>query len=75
MSERRYGFIIYRNPEDYPGRHVARRFSVEYNPPRADAGRPLATGTLRVCRASIPTGLARIPRDATDPPAILETWI
>ncbi len=75
VSEQRFGFIIYDSAEDYPGRHVCRRFSLAYNPPVPDAGEPMQIGTLKVCRAAVPVGLTCIGRDLEDTPAVVETWV
>ncbi len=73
MEDYPYTFVIYDRPEDYPRRHVCRRFSILTNPPEA-ADKPAAIGTLKECRAAIPAGLDKIERDPADILAVVETW-
>ena len=65
-------WTIYRDPDDYPGQYVARRWEARET--------PVATGDLHLAdsleaiRALIPPGLARLPRYDGDDPCIVETW-
>lgn len=69
------GFTIYRNPSDYPGKFVTRKWqnvngwNLSIDPPVA------IEDTLEKARSWVPQELARIPRHPSDDPAIVETWI
>ena len=62
-------FAIYENPDDFPGKFVARLYdttkATEYCTVR---------DTLEEARASIPPGLSRIGRSCFDPRELVETW-
>lgn len=67
-------YVIYENPEDYPGKYVARLHVVE-------AGESYATNlvavrnTLKDIRMCIPATCQLFARDEKDDPCIVETWI
>jgi hypothetical protein len=71
-----YGYTVYRNPRDYPGRFVVRRWRVR-------AGGALETErttwavehTLEAARATIPPNLYRMERHPDDDPVIVEVWL
>lgn len=70
-------FVIYRNPLDFPGEYVVRRFEIEagrvipreclYHGTSLAAARMVASGPggWRIC----------FMRDEKDDPTILETWL
>lgn len=67
-------WTVYDSPADLPGMFVARRFDIA-------AGEAVATDvyvfapTLAWVRDLIPQGLHCMPRDESDEPQIVETWI
>ncbi len=66
-------WTIYDHPLDFPDGYVVRPHSSKH-------ARPLnlvfAHAQLAVVRAALQhLGLTCLPRDASDPPAVLETWI
>lgn len=65
---------VYRHPDDYPSFYVVRRMFIL--PGRVE---PAAIGclywTLGEARHDLPDGLVRLPPDATDAPALVETWV
>lgn len=68
-------YAIYKNPSDYPGRFVLRKWIVlkgETNP--AAGAFPVCVGTLEECRAALPAGLHRIVPKGGDP-VIVEEWV
>lgn len=68
-------WVIYDNPLDFPGQHVARRHVVRVDGfPEATDDHHVAD-TLDAIRALLPEGLTRIPRFADDEPQIVETWL
>ncbi len=67
-----YLYTIYRNPSDYPGKFVVRRFWLETPDPE-----PLAVvDTLEEAREAVPPEADHnIGREPGDEPQIVETWI
>ena len=64
-------WVIYDRPDDYPNQYVARKF--HGNMPTKEF---YGDRDLEVLRAMLArSGLIRFPRDATDDPKILETWM
>lgn len=65
----RESWAVYRNPSDYPGKWVARRFK---------NGKPtktvLVAASLEQVRAMLPARLVCVGRFEEDPPQLLETW-
>lgn len=70
-------FTIYANPDDFPGKHVVRIWSIWKGETIA---RPnlephwIAT-SLEGARASLPKGLVCLSRNDEDDPCIVESWI
>ena len=70
-------YTVYKNPKDYPGMFVVRRFTIgpgrkEYTP---DPHPIIVTALLNVARVFVPDDCVRIPRNAIDDPCILECWV
>jgi hypothetical protein len=64
-------WAVYENPTDYPGKWVARLFV---------DGKPtdkmhVAEDHNTLIRIMAMAGLVRLPRDASDDPVIVETWV
>jgi hypothetical protein len=68
-------YTIYHDPTDYPGRYVVRRFVVAAGHPIPDLTPIIVTTSRLEARNAIPRGLTCFPRDPTDEPAIVETWL
>lgn len=76
---RRFGYTIYRNPSDFPGKLVVRGWDIE-DGKTAMAPDAIAVDdtevALQTLRASLDEqGLVCIGRHVMDDPVILETWI
>lgn len=67
-------FTVYRDPLDYPGKFVVRRFAI--GPGVVRSLRPLfAIGdSLEAVRRQLPEGLTCLARCEQDDPVIVETW-
>lgn len=68
-------FVVYFDPDDYPGKHVVRQWHVwpEHLQPHQD---PLiVTDDLESARAALPGGLVIVPRTPGDEKQIVETWV
>lgn len=69
-------WVIYKNPSDFPGLFVVRRWESFYG-----IGNPIAdpvcrtAETLEAARNLIPDGLVLVARSPEDDPAVLETWL
>lgn len=63
-------WTVYDNPADFPGKVVARKFVLDK--PTSDM---IVGESLEEVRSKIPGDKVRIPRDPSDPPAVVETWI
>lgn len=63
-------WTVYRNPTDYPGLYVARRF--ELDRPTDDIR---TAPSLEALRDLLPPGLYRLPRRDEDEPQIVEIWL
>jgi hypothetical protein len=63
-------WTVYDGPADHPGRFVARKFLFEQTTPEVLFG-----ATLEEVRGKLPPGLFCIPRDASDPQSVVESWI
>jgi hypothetical protein len=69
-------WTIYDSPRDYPGLFVARLFLIckgELEP--VGTGKVFLAETLEGVRNQLPPGLYRMPRDPSDEPAIVESWL
>ena len=64
-------YVIYKNPSDYPGSFVVRRWCGD----RADLKPIIITSELLSARSRIPDDCVNIGRQDNDDPAILECWI
>ena len=67
-------WVIYRNPTDYPGNYVVRKWYI-----RTDGVRPddkiTVTDTIEQARAAIPPYLYCLKRSDEDVYCIVESWI
>jgi len=70
-----YGWTIYANARDYPGRIVVRRWRAAAGLVEQDRSPWLVCDSLEHARASIPMGKVCMPRAAADDPVIVEVWI
>lgn len=67
-------YCVYARPLDYPGKFVARRMVIR--PGTVEMAEVVVVkDTLGEVRASLPRGMYRIPRDSSDDPVIVETWM
>jgi len=69
-------WTVYDNPKDFPGKFVARRWTVgkDLYTPVPDRI-PIVRDTLSEIRLAIPQGLQKIPTSPVDDPTIVESWI
>jgi len=71
-------YVIYQNPIDFPGKVVARGFTIGPGWLEPDGG-PLYVGTsltdARIAIARRDPGLIRISAEYSDEPQIVEVWI
>jgi hypothetical protein len=68
-------WTIYDHPKDFPNHYVARLYQVDKQGPRASAT-VVAAETLEALRRPLRNiGLTRLPRDPSDDPVIIETWV
>lgn len=66
-------FTIYEKPKDHPNGFMVRAWRVESKDPTPlEATR---VDTLEEARQLIPAGMVKIPRDPSDDPVIVESWI
>lgn len=63
-------YVIYQNPNDYPGKFVVRRWRGLTPDPHAEV-----RTTLTAARAAVPPGLVLLSRCPDDDPCIAETWL
>ena len=69
-------WVIYEDPSDFPGKFVVRRRMVLADGAEKVARDPDAVvDDLESARAAVPDGLMVFPRDPTDDPVIVETWM
>ena len=64
-------WTIYKSPSDYPGKFIARPYSVRRN---ALFRYHLAAGDIDRLRHMLPPGLVRFDRHPEDEEQIVETW-
>ncbi len=67
-------WTVFKNPKDFPGKYVARRFEVTRVGAKATNEIVVAAG-LGAVRLALPPGLVRLKRDPSDDKAIIEVWI
>jgi hypothetical protein len=77
MTDYLYMWTIYRDPLDFPGKHVVRKFRVGGGggAPEAAVAPTAVCGTIEEPRAAVPQGTVRLERSPTDDPCIVETWV
>ena len=62
------GWVVRRDPPEYPGKVVARLVTETPSP------YVLVADTLAEVHAQLPAGLARAGRQPADPPEVVEIW-
>jgi hypothetical protein len=67
-------WTIYDKPIDYPQKFVARRFEVVRGSVNITSDLYICD-TLEEARSKLPYGVDCIPRDPSDEPHIVESWI
>lgn len=67
-------WTVYDRPRDYPDHVVVRRWKIRDGVP-SPTDEHFTFDSLEEARASIPPGLAVIPRFADDDPKIVEVWM
>ncbi len=67
-------WVIYKQPRDYPGQYVLRRWLADADGPRP-TGEVALADSLEAIRAALPGGLTCIGRYADDDPCIVEVWL
>ena len=72
-----YGYTIYHDPRDFPGKYVVRGWSILEGKadPVPDSIAHAIADDLAGTRAALPAGLVCLPRHPIDDPAIVEVWI
>jgi hypothetical protein len=68
-------WTVYKRPSDYPALYVARRHESRSDGTAVATLEAVFADTLEAVRAKLPPGLVCIPRDPTDDPVIVESWI
>lgn len=69
-------FVIYKNPSDFPGRYVVRRWVVTAGGGMLAETVPMAVeNNLFDARKRIPLGLSMLSRNPEDDPVIVEVWL
>lgn len=68
-------YVVYDNPSDYPGKFVVRRQTPINGIVVAENKPMIIASTLEEARAAIPRDLMRFPRDPSDDPVIVESWL
>ena len=63
------GWVVMRDPPDYPGRVTARLVTTDGQAPYV-----LVADTLAEIRAALPHGLVRTERQPAEPPEVVEIW-
>ena len=63
-------WVVYEHPKDFPDEFVARRFVGD-----SATSDVLRAPTLAKLRAQLPPDLIYLPRDPSDDPVIVESWI
>jgi hypothetical protein len=71
----RFGAVYYR-PRDNPNKWVARRFEVGGGrPDRLPTSDMFVADSVEELRALLPLGLTCIPRNPSDHPVVIESWL
>mgnify|MGYP001829266148 CR=1 FL=1 len=68
-------YTLHASPADYPGEYVVQRHLYGAFGVRVASPPHCVAATLAEARASIPPGLARIPRSPDDPPSAIESYL
>lgn len=75
MSNVLFTFTIYAHPRDYPAGYMVRCWAVFPGAPEPRPQAAMVATSLEAARGLVPRGLYRLPREPTDDPCIVETWI
>lgn len=67
-------WVVTQNPTDFPGKFVAREWLIGAGCQAATLNHHVAD-TLDHVRSMLPPELCRLPRDPSDDPVIVESWI
>jgi len=72
-----YTYTIYFSPNDAPGEYIVRRFDISRGPEPVPLEVLGIVTTLRAARELVPWAARNVCciRDASDPPAVVETWM
>ena len=68
-------YVIYRNPRDYPGKFVCRKWLLTDGKPVPMAQPTSVSNSLEEVRAKVPKGLFRMARGPLDDVAVWEVWL
>ena len=67
-------FVVYFNPQDFPGKYVVRRHVVGRGTVTIDAEPLIVCDSLHQARSAIPAD-TRLDRNPDDDPVIVEVWL
>lgn len=67
-----FQYVIYDSPKDYPGKWVARRWTIRHG--QIIAGPAYICDSLEAAREHVPFELFNIGRQPDDEPTIKEVW-
>lgn len=67
--------VVYADPDDYPGKHVARRWWSRVGVVEAEAEPLVVADSLAEVEAVIPEGMALLPPAPDDDPKIVGVWV
>lgn len=68
-------YVIYKNPSDYPGMYVLRKWAAGPGKIMAEKEPMIVTEFLEEARQKVPRGLYMAERTKDDDPAIYEVWL
>lgn len=68
-------YVIYFSPTDFPGKYVVRRHRVAKASVHPEIQAFWIGGSLEEARERLPAGTICIPRDKSDEPQIVESWV
>lgn len=69
-------FVVYENPEDFPGKYVVRLWQINRSIKKTlPTPYCVVKDTVEEARKAIPHNLYRFGRDSCDDPVVIETWI
>lgn len=68
-------WVVYENPDDFPGRFVVRRHTIAGGESSPCEDPACVVGGLEAARASIPFDCLNLGRHPDDEPQIVEVWL